>query len=551
MSISASSCANQRPRLRVAMLLDRRSVPQWSYAVALEIKRSSVLELVPIILKTIDTNDHSKPGTLSDCGSLLFRLWSKLDRRLCNPDIDVLQLRDLDNSLSPGGSLEISLSNNGAGSYLSESELAKLREAALDVILLFCNQVSVDRISECARYGAWTLGNSHNNAGDAHMFWAMCENSPLCETSLKVVCNDLSREHIIHHSFYATHPYSLFHNQNAAYSKATNYLKRHLVNLHQFGWDYVVQPRNGYHKQGRSESNSKLPSNGTMALFLPRWLLKASAQHARKRFFREQWFIAWRKKPGGTSTWRDMTDFQLLLPPRDRFYADPFLFEKDNRHYIFVEDYKLNTRRGGISCIEIKSDGSLGEPVTVLELDTHISYPNIFTWQGEIYLLPDTLARRQIQLYRAVNFPREWTLERVLIDGISAVDPTLFEHHGKFWLFAASPQNDELFLFYSDSLLGKWNEHAQNPIVSDVRRARPAGHVFIEGGRIIRPAQDCSRRYGYSISLNEVQALSEMEYAESPIGTIRPAWIDKNLGTHTFNQNRTYQVVDGRFLVRR
>src|SRR5262249_62387392 len=101
---------------------------------------------------------------------------------------------------------------------------------------------------------------------------------------------------------------------------------------------------------------------------------------------------------------------------------------------------------------------------------------------------PDTLEKRQIQLYRAVNFPRQWTLEKVLIEGISAVDPTLFEHNGKFWLFAANPQNDELFLFYSDSLFGKWNDRPRNPIVSDLRRARPAGHVFFEHRRIIRPA---------------------------------------------------------------
>jgi len=533
------------------MLLDRRSVPQWNYSLAMEIKRSLVLELVPVFLHGVHANDRHQRRSSSNGGSLLFRLWNKLDRRLCNPDIDVLQLREFDNSLNPAESLEISVSNNGARPYLPESELGKLKRAALDVILLFCDQVSVEPISQCARYGAWILGNSDSVARNGQIFWAMCENSPLCEASLKVVRNDLSQQHVIHHSFYATHPSSLFHNQNAAYSKAADYLKRHLVNLHEFGWDYVIQSRNGFDRQVWPEAKSKLPSNQTMALFLPRWFLKAATQRARKRFFREQWFIAWRKKPLGTSSWKDMQDFQLLLPPQDRFYADPFLFEKDNRTYIFVEDYKLNTKRGGISCIEIKPDGTLGEPDTVLELDTHISCPNTFESDGQIYLLPDTLEKRQIQLYRAVNFPRQWTLEKVLIEGISAVDPTLFEHNGKFWLFAANPQNDELFLFYSDSLFGKWNEHPRNPIVSDVRRARPAGHVFFEDGRIIRPAQDCSRRYGYSVSLNEVQVLSETEYAEAPIGMIHPTWVEKNQGTHTFNQNRSYQVVDGRFLIRR
>src|SRR5262244_169353 len=124
-SLPASSCGNEKARLRVAMLLDRRSVPQWNYSLAMEIKRSLVLELVPVFLHGVHANDRHQRRSSSNGGSLLFRLWNKLDRRLCNPDIDVLQLREFDNSLNPAESLEISVSNNGARPYLPESELGK------------------------------------------------------------------------------------------------------------------------------------------------------------------------------------------------------------------------------------------------------------------------------------------------------------------------------------------------------------------------------------------------------------------------------------------
>jgi hypothetical protein len=110
-----------------------------------------------------------------------------------------------------------------------------------------------------------------------------------------------------------------------------------------------------------------------------------------------------------------------------------------------------------------------------------------------------------------------------MANNILAVGSTVFEHSGKFWLFTniAVPDGstfNELHLFYSDSLEGEWTPHP-NPIVSDVRRARPAGALFFEGGKLIRPGQDRRLRYGYALTLtNEVEVLSESDYKENPIG---------------------------------
>src|SRR5207248_4490803 len=121
-----------------------------------------------------------------------------------------------------------------------------------------------------------------------------------------------------------------------------------------------------------------------------------------------------------------------------------------------------------------------------------------------------------------------------------------------FWLFGMIPVEgtldwDELHLFFADTLSGPWIPHSRNPIVSDVRSARPAGRLFWDGSALIRPSQDCSVRYGYALKFNRIDVLSETEYRETGVGEIRPEWTTGNLATHTIDHDDELEVVDTQF----
>ena len=246
---------------------------------------------------------------------------------------------------------------------------------------------------------------------------------------------------------------------------------------------------------------------------------------------------------------RDSRDFRLILPPRDRYYADPFLYEHQGRTYIFFEDYRYRQRRGVISCVAIDSADRVSQPLTVLEADGHLSYPFIFELDGQIYLLPETSQMRRVGLYRCLKFPAEWELDRVLIQA-PASDATLWQQGGTFWLFAnlsAAVQGrlcDDLHLFFTQSLDGTWTPHPKNPIVVDAGGARPAGRMFLDRGRLIRPAQDCSAGYGSGIVLKHVLALSRTEYKEEALVRMTPEWMPGAIGTHTFDHTEEFEVVD-------
>jgi hypothetical protein len=167
-------------------------------------------------------------------------------------------------------------------------------------------------------------------------------------------------------------------------------------------------------------------------------------------------------------------------------------------------------------------------------------------------MIPETKGNRTVELYRATNFPNEWTLESVLLDNLYAVDATIHHSHGRYWMFVGISNGrysncDELGIYFAHALTGPWKPHPANPVVSDVRRARPAGALFRDQGRLIRPSQDCARAYGYAIVFSEVITLSESEYDERPIARLDPNWVKGNLGTHTYTRTDQFEVIDGNF----
>jgi hypothetical protein len=230
-------------------------------------------------------------------------------------------------------------------------------------------------------------------------------------------------------------------------------------------------------------------------------------------------------------------------------YADPFLFEHEGRHHLFCEDVG-GDGRGVICHSELRADGARAErPECVLARPYHLSYPFVFAHDGEMFMIPETSAVKRVELYRATDFPRTWEREAILLDGIDAADATLMVHDGRLWLFAAVAADgasslDELHLFSAGELRGPWQAHPRNPIVSDVRRARPAGAIQRWDTRLVRPGQDGSRRYGGAVAFCEIDVINESEYAEHEIARLEPADIGGARATHTYNSDRAYEAID-------
>jgi hypothetical protein len=266
--------------------------------------------------------------------------------------------------------------------------------------------------------------------------------------------------------------------------------------------------------------------------------------------------MAFKRHPGKSGPDSTFYQFRPILPPRDRFWADPCPIERDGRHFVFFEEFMYATVQGHISVMEIMPDGSYSPATTVLKKPYHLAYPYMFEWKGALFMVPDSSRDRSLQLFRCTKFPDEWTLEALLMKDVSAADATLHEIDGRWWMFTtiADPavlNYDELHLFYADSPIGPWQPHPLNPVKSDVRSARPAGRLFEKAGALYRPAQDCSVRYGYGIRINRIHRLDVREYEETEAGTILPNWDPNLIATHTLNSCPGLTVIDGKRKVRK
>jgi|GEM_PF-5281631 len=95
------------------------------------------------------------------------------------------------------------------------------------------------------------------------------------------------------------------------------------------------------------------------------------AHKIRDAFWRYQWFLGYKF---GESNDMDDTfyDLKYIVPPRDRFWADPFPVEFEDKYFIFVEEYVYTQNKGHISVIEIDQHGAWKEPVKVLEKEYHL-----------------------------------------------------------------------------------------------------------------------------------------------------------------------------------
>lgn len=273
-------------------------------------------------------------------------------------------------------------------------------------------------------------------------------------------------------------------------------------------------------------------------------------------FYFEQWSLLIAK--GNEDTQLSWENFKLLVPPKDRFWADPFPWQVNGESYIFYEELPYSTNKGYISCMKLDGNFEILSNEIVLERPYHLSYPFLFEYNESLYMLPETKQNKAIEIYRCEHFPNKWVKAGTLIDDIVAVDSTLLEFNGKWWLFTnvvkpGGNAYDSLYLYYSDSPIStQWIPHPLNPIVNDIKQARPAGRIFKRENSLIRPSQDCSARYGFATNFNRIDKLSETEYKETLLSRFTPPENNPQiLATHTWNESGNLQVIDAEYWRRR
>ena len=305
-------------------------------------------------------------------------------------------------------------------------------------------------------------------------------------------------------------------------------------------------------KKATGHDQNRRKQKGTSFGFIRHLGSQVTTRISRKLFL-DQWHLLYHLDPAGGPAPDDPRLFSPIVPPKNRFWADPFVISEHGRYYLFIEESLMKPhKKGFISVIIMDRDGRWEQPVKVIEQPYHLSYPFMFRYEGELFMIPESGQNKTVDLYRCEEFPFRWKHHHVIMDDVRAVDTTLLFHEDRWWMFTTMIETegaslwDELYLFWSDNpVRGPWTPHPRNPVLSDARRARPAGAVQSTDGKLYRPSQDCGRRYGYALNMNEILALNTRDYQERVVRRVEPPSGSPIKAIHTLNSAGGLTVMDG------
>ena len=251
-----------------------------------------------------------------------------------------------------------------------------------------------------------------------------------------------------------------------------------------------------------------------------------------------EWFVAYRE--AGSDR------YKLAEAPANQWCADPFVYEADGEHYIFVEQYVNDKEKGCIGYFHFENGIPVNKGI-LIENSYHMSYPDVFEYGGQFYMIPESSANSTVDLYVAEHFPDKWKKVKSLIRGKKYVDSTVYQEGKQFYLISYTMVGGyEIHVFSLDM------EKQELELLSKKRYeknvARPGGRLFMENGRIMRPAQDCSRKYGEALIIYQVDDLNkDGEFVEHEVRRIEAAelHVEKDpKRVHQLTSDSVFEVVD-------
>ena len=434
--------------------------------------------------------------------------------------------------------------------YFTEEDIAAIQQYQLDFILRFGFNIIRGAILQAARYGVWSYHHDDENRyrGGPPCFWEILHDDPRTGAILQRLTDRLDGGIILHRGYFKTSPVSYVKNLDRAYLGTTEWCSRVCAEIVLGQTDKFQTPP--------STSQApiyRFPSNLTFLYFLLKLSCAVMKRIWHLTFYIDVWNV-------GITTDRieriidaeRVEHIQWAKQEHPKHYtADPFAYRKNGHYHVLVEDF------------DYASGGKISEIVFPEALETynftpvfhnayHMSYPYIFSENGELYCIPEIHETRSVRLYKRVE--DTWTFVHTLIEGLPIVDPALIKYRDWYWLFFTLQSdgfygNLKLHAAYAENLDAPWHLHPLNPLKCDVSASRSAGNPVVIDGRLYRPSQDCSETYGGAVVMNEILTLSPTAFEEVAVAHIKPepSSLYPN-GLHTLNALEDVTLVDSKQL---
>lgn len=241
------------------------------------------------------------------------------------------------------------------------------------------------------------------------------------------------------------------------------------------------------------------------------------------------------------------------------WYADPLLFSFQEKECIFMEAFDRRAGLGRIAFSE-KAENGWTIPKVIIEEKFHLSYPMIFEYKQQLYMMPETSTAEKVILYRCIKFPEVWEKQQTFLNGRRIVDIVVKEIKGNeihFLGSECSPDNDLMTKFCRfslqerDGVFSASEETAFNCVQNYSWYSRCAGYPY---SGLLPLQRSREGIYGYSIIFAECDSVMEsgtvIKKAEITPGDIKLSnkKPGKIIGIHTYTRTHGYEVIDVEYM---
>jgi hypothetical protein len=528
--------------IEVGLFLNSYRVPAWVYTSIENMLKRNAANLRLVVFNENSPKGDGRHNRGKANFSLSYRMYNRVDMLLFGRPLNPFRSMDVSSLVQSAEVIRIEPETVRGCDTFKKSDIERIRSFRLDALLQFgFNRLTGD-ILNSALYGVWAFKHSISPAG----FWEVAEARAITEAALYKV-QESSGGAVLEKCAVATHQISPYRTRNMLYWASTTLITEHIARMKSRGEELAKMASHNIPRVLDDDLQAG-PRIKELLPFLWR-LSKRAFDFLLKRWaYLQGWSLLYDHQDNANG---NPDCFEKLIPPKDRFYADPHVVEHLGRFYVFIEEYVFKKKKGHISVLEIDAGGNCTVPVCILEEPHHLSFPSIVRNGEHYYMIPESSAGKGIDLYVCTEFPIRWEFKMRLFDKLCAVDTSVIFHKDKWWLFTGIAAHEEslpnvkLFVFFADEFPTRaWTPHPLNPVVSDIDRTRLAGSVFVSNGIMYRPSQTCSKGYGYSFNLNEVQVLTETDYMEREVRSVNPTWDPRVSGTHTIAQEGPLTVLD-------
>lgn len=253
------------------------------------------------------------------------------------------------------------------------------------------------------------------------------------------------------------------------------------------------------------------------------------------------------------------------LPESKEFwYADPMVFRLGTDTALFMEAFEYKKQKGCIAYSMQLPDGTFSNPETIIEEDYHMSFPVVFEWGTELYMMPETSENKSLNLYKCIGFPRQWEKAaefklhtelvdaiildksdrscRILASQLNAAEPL----QTRFQIYTIEKRNDGC------AILPHSDYNAKQVFSYDTRNA---GNLFQINGEWRHPVQvSTEMTYGVRVDVFRYQNMEQICCSELFLGSIEKENISvegikpgKMIGIHSYCRNDNTEIVDVRY----